>query len=98
MKAKEYADKLLNEKVETEEEISHRVYLIAKEFMQEVFDLCKARNSTSDSCLISVIKEQIDKWAAFARIVNKRASFEVIKEDGFRSFVILHMPNMEDFI
>lgn len=95
MKAKEYAEKFLTKKFVSAEVISEEIVSIANEFMTETVDICRARNSSSESCLIAALKEQCNKWKAFARIINKRVGGDVIEPEGFKNYAILRLPELK---
>jgi hypothetical protein len=95
MKAKEYAKEFLEIKFETEQQINDTVYAIMVRFMEEVKPICESRHSSSDGTVIAVIREQSQKWAAFCRIVNKKLGMEFLKEDGFKNYILLKMPELK---
>ena len=105
MKAKQYAEKFLNEISEIQknnknldvmtEEVNNAAVRILHEFVQEVKELVFSRNSTSDSCLLGVFKQQSDKWRAFSIRVNKELPYPILKEDGFKEYVIFRIPHLE---
>ncbi|HNG68592.1 MAG TPA: hypothetical protein PLP63_06590 [Saprospiraceae bacterium] len=47
----------------------------------EMQEIAKARNCNNDICLEAIMLEQIDKWKAIVRKVNKEVP--MLREDGF---------------
>lgn len=47
----------------------------------EMQEIAEARKCTNDICLEAIILEQIDKWKAIVRKVNKEVP--MLREDGF---------------
>lgn len=100
MKAKEYAEKFFKRvsKCETDEELYKAVEPILFMFLQEGLDLVNSRNIQLDDATISLIKELSDKWRAFGRIVNKKYNVYFIRLDGFKQYMIKHIPELKDKI
>jgi len=105
MKAKEYA-KELHEKIKgIADEHGHdeiavdlaekAVLAVYGKFLKEGKDIVRQRNSTSDDAVLAVIKEQSQKWAAFARAYNKLVNKTYIKENGFKDFISKDMPELK---
>ena len=100
MKAKEYAEsffKLLSES-KTEADIDEAVLHILTEFLKEGSALAHSRNIQLDAAAISLIKELSDKWRAFGEIVNKKYNVSFIRLDGFKEYMIKHIPRLKDKI
>lgn len=95
MKAKEYAETFLSAPRSTDDELNKALKQVLQDMMQEAVDICKMRNSKSDSCLLAALKEQGDKWRAFSSIVNKRVGVEVIKPNGFKDFMEHLFPEIK---
>ena len=95
MKAKEYAEELLASDLSTTELQDKALFKVVYALMEEAAKLCEIRHSSSTSCLIAALKEQQDKWRAFARIVNKRAGGDVIRPDGFKELMYKEFPELE---
>lgn len=100
MKAKEYAELLFEDfkKANDNSDVDQIIIGILSKFMDEVEELAKIRNVKLDSGMISIIKEQSDKWAAFGRIVNKKYGILFIRLDGFKEYMIKHIPELKDKI
>ena len=100
MKAKEYAELLFEDikKANDNSDIDRAIGTILSKFMVEGQELAKVRNVELDSGMISIIKEQSDKWAAFGRIVNKKYGILFIRLDGFKNYVISKIPELKDQI
>lgn len=62
MKAKEYADWHLNK--------GGTIIDIGTAFVKETFQLIKDRKCKTDSAHVAVLREQNDKWRAFAKLTN----------------------------
>jgi hypothetical protein len=104
MKAKEHAKNFLDKLAQIDKNLSEKeinslgnkfIYQAFIDFSKEAEDLVKARNSNSDECVLSVMKEQSQKWAAFARIVNKDMGSIFVKEDGFSLLLTKMMPALK---
>lgn len=95
MRAKEYAKEFLEIKFETEQQINDAIYSVLVRFMEEVKPICESRHSSSDETFIAVVKEQSQKWGAFCRIVNNKVGFKVLKEDGFKNYMLSRMPELK---
>ena len=98
MKAKEYAELLFEDIEKDNPDVDQIIIGILSKFMDEVQELAKIRNVKLDSGMISIIKEQSDKWAAFGRIVNKKYGILFIRLDGFKEYMIMHIPKLKDKI
>ena len=96
MKAKEYGVKFINDldAIKSEEEVKKLFETILKAFLNEGMELCKTRHSTSNSCVLGVLKEQIQKWYAFATHVNKHYDALLIKENGFKLYLLDVNPKL----
>lgn len=84
MKAKEYAQQY--NAAQTEEQKKEAIRKIITSFVNEVKELAKVRKAVSNAAIASIVKEQDDKWRAFARQV------EGIDPDGFKNFHIRRFP------
>jgi len=87
-KAKEYADELLAyyEYNKDKDDLKKLVmdYVVKNIFaklIDEMQDIANARRCNNDMCLEAIILEQIDKWKAIVRKVNKEVP--MLREDGF---------------
>ena len=100
MKAQEYAELLFEDikKAKDNSDVDQIIGTIFIKFMDEGQELAKKRNVKLDSGMISIIKEQSDKWAAFGRIVNKKYGILFIRLDGFKNYVISKIPELKDQI
>jgi len=100
MKAKEYAEEFFKRVSEckTETEINKAVEHVLVMLLQEGRDLANARNIQLDDATISLIKELSDKWRAFGEIVNKKYNVLFIRLDGFKQYMIKHIPELKDKI
>ena len=105
MKAKEYA-KELHEKIKSiADEHGHdgvavdlaekAVLAVYGKYLKEGGDIVKQRRAISDDAVLAVIKEQSQKWAAFARAYNKLVNMPYIKENGFKDFISKDMPELK---
>jgi hypothetical protein len=76
MKAKQYAEKLKAD-LEKGREPAKAVTEILNDFFKEADHLGKMRRVSTDAGLAAILREQSQKWRAFARLVTG------IAEDGF---------------
>ena len=81
MKAKEYAEKY---KVDPTDQTIGK---IAIEMLLEVKIIAESRHAQTSESLISILKEQINKWRAFAKIVEHIGENKV-REDGLKRLII----------
>jgi len=90
MKAKEYADLLLKS-----EDKKTEIQKIMFSFLKEVVDIANMRKAKSDSALFSILREQEQKFLAFARIINSQEKCEIgINPEGFTNLLKIHMPDI----
>ena len=68
------------------------------EISDEVVDICKKRNVSSNSAFASVMKEINDKWNAICRLFVKFHGFSPLQEDGFINSYLDKMPELQDFL
>ena len=87
MKAKEYA-RAYHEKIACGIERDVALWSVFKDMFDEVVATTKKRNSDSDSCLVGALKEQSEKWRAFARSAD-----DGIRENGFYDLVLHQFRN-----
>ena len=59
---------------------------LLKAMLQECLDMARQRNIRRFIGLESIIREQNDKWNAFARIFNNHYGEEIILKDGFATW------------
>jgi len=89
MKAIDYFDtyrtKLCQPLISSEEatEVCKTIFF---KFCDETKKLAEIRHVKEDAGLISIIKEQNDKWNCLVRILQKKHGMSVLKEDGFAKF------------
>jgi len=91
-KAKEIAKELnvfLPENKGNKEAIKKKTKDIMVELLNDVTDLMKARNTTSDSALLSVLKETNIRWIATCN----RCKY--LKKTGFKDMVFLKIPSIK---
>ena len=100
MKAKEYAEEFFKRVSEckTNTDIDKAVSDTLVMFLQEGRDLANSRNIQLDDATISLIKELSNKWRAFGEIVNKKYNVFFIRLDGFKQYMIKHIPELKDKI
>lgn len=77
MKAKEYADRIIEARYSMKSVIS-----VADDIAREAETLCRARRCGSQSAFDTVVREQYDKWNAICRIVNDHAGADALRQDG----------------
>lgn len=97
MKAKEYTNKLFEfcEGHEDPESVTINASRILILFLKEGQELAESRNARSDEADIAILKEQSDKWRAFANNVNKHFKLPIIKPTGYKDFVISEYPELK---
>ena len=96
--AKEHASEFLSPEYKTIEEVNRAITEIANNFIREILELAQQRCISSNEALASIIKEQIQKWHTFARIVNEEAGVDVVKKDGLKDLLILAIPETEQLL
>ena len=87
MRAKDYANQYKSSK-----DKGQALGEIAKAMIVEIADIAKQRHCQSASSIVSVFKEQEQKWQALIRLLPN----EGIKESGFRDLFKMHFPEMTD--
>lgn len=98
MKAKQYASeyvaKLNHSK--TEEEINHITMDLLVQLMKEGEDLKQKRHVKFDKGFIPICKELNQKWNVIADLVEKDTGMEVLRPNGYRDFLFMKLPGMEE--
>lgn len=88
MKAKDlfekYHSKLLGDSEPEAKEALSNLFIELCVETEEI--LCK-RKVRTDRALLSLIREQNQKYNSFVRLINKEAGEEVLIEDGFRKII-----------
>lgn len=97
MKAAEYFDKYQGRifpmiEGELTEEQTDIILDLFREFAEEVVTLCESRLVKTNESIVSVLKEQNQKWNALCRIFVKQCGISPIKEDGLIVFYRLQIP------
>lgn len=96
-KAKEYAQQFIDGvPYENNEAINKAIHDILVSFMKEVEELCRVRHSNSDRAVSGAIKEQHRKWQSFARKTNEMLGLLIIREDGFKDYILHIMPEYKN--
>ena len=67
------------------------------EFSQELKEMAEKRHIQYDRAVLSLIREQNDKWNALVRLFEKKYGVSPIKRDGFKA-VIKQQMNLPDEI
>ena len=88
MKAKDYAEQFFKDE-QTMSDIDCTSKVFAG-FVTEIETISKTRNVSTTDGMLSIIKEQDQKWKAFCRIINKDQPR--FKEDGFLALLVKEMP------
>jgi hypothetical protein len=103
MKAKEYAQNYIEQFTaikaredltldEKDQKVGYYLYQkIMLEMSMEVINLTKNRGG-SNSALAGAFKEGVQKWRAFAAIVNKEFDAPLIIPEGFKAYWKQQMP------
>lgn len=92
MKAKEYAERIINDNYSVES-----VRKVLNDMVQETGDIAKSRNVQSNKAMRAVIMEQQSKWWSICEIVNKGQKI-LLKEDGFLNVLKQVVPVTEDIL
>lgn len=82
MKARDYAAQY------KENPTGEQAATIAIAMCQEVKEIAEKRRVHSNAAIIAVLKEQIKKWQAFARLVDDPKSNIVVEPDGLKKFIL----------
>ena len=90
MKAKEYYEKFLELEKTLGEKRAFVKTVIA--FASEITDMAKTRNAHSNQALISIIKEQNQKWNALRKLDPR------FKQHGLIEFLKYKMPFLKDYL
>ncbi len=99
MKARDYYDKYSSDLLYDSKINSHvAIFDLFMEISDEVVDICKQRNVSSNDAVASVIKEINDKWNAICRLFVKFHGFSPLKEDGFINYYLDQIPELKDFL
>jgi hypothetical protein len=104
MKAKEYADVFISAVDKALE--SRNAAIVEKAidlaagnavtaFMKEGLEIARIRKVQFDPAVIAIFDELIDKWRAFADIVNTKYKITVIKPDGFKHYIWQKFPDVK---
>lgn len=98
MKAKEYADKFVNEvnQAKSEEELNQLAIDIVLGLMKEAEDLAQKRHVKFDRGFIPICKEQNRKYNSIVTRVNKSLGAEILKENGYRNFLFMRLPKLKE--
>jgi hypothetical protein len=83
MKAKDYAQKWINEGKSRES-----LFAIMQGFFSEITDLVKKRNAIRSDAIISIYKEIDTKFRAFARVFPNE-----INPEGLRLLMLIRVPS-----
>jgi len=86
MRAKDYADRFLNNP--TNKELAS----IANDFIYELEKLLKTRKPKLVGGFVSIPTELDKKWRAFAKIVNEKEGKIDIRPDGFEAIIYIKLP------
>lgn len=84
MKAKDYAKNFDGNL--SEDDFKKAVIKTITDFFIEVEEIKTSRNAFTDSSLLSILKEQDNKWRALSDIVLD------LRPTGFRDFVAIKIP------
>ncbi len=90
MRARQYYEEfLINEKKHGETEAFRKLII---DYFDEVMEIAKIRNAKRDSAMISILKEQNDKWNAMRKFDGR------FKLNGFIDFAKHRMPMLSEKI
>jgi hypothetical protein len=84
MKAKEYAQRIIDNEKASQSEFDKILYSVAMDLFAELVALVKSRHCACDSAYIAVFDEIDNKWITIARITNEYFKEIIIKPTGFR--------------
>jgi ribosomal protein L10 len=71
---------------------------ILDDFSQEVTDLFEIRHIVSRDAIISVLREQNQKWNALVRLFEKKHGTSPLKRDGFKFVCEEKLPELKGAI
>lgn len=77
-----YGDKIYKEARENK---ADTLQMIFQEFGKEILDIAKARNVKTKEGLTQIIKEQNNKWNAFARKFQKKYKADFIRTNAIQN-------------
>lgn len=89
MKSKEYFEKY-RDTILTED---GAVKLLV-EMSKEVQTIAEGRNTSRDACMVSILKEQNQKWNSIARLIEEDKGFKVLERNGFINYWKTKIPGI----
>ncbi len=84
MKAKEYANKIIEYMPFPHAELDKAMYNVIMDLFAEMVALVKSRHCACDSAFCAVFDEIDNKWIAICNIVNEKLGGLYMKKTGFR--------------
>ena len=100
MKAQDYIDKYYELLIEAPNESKQNevIALIIKAFGLELLEIFVKRKASSNRAMVSLIKEQNQKYNKFCRLVNERCGVKFLKEDGLKNYWMLNFPTIKKLL
>lgn len=90
MKAKDYLEKFYKDTKAGGDD--RATFLLIVGFMDEAIELYKQRKCTGGDGLVSILREQNQKWTALCKLNP------TFRKDGFIEFIKIKMPELNAFI
>ena len=89
MKAKEYAQRILDAAKKPQDEFDKVLYSVVQDLFSEIVELTKSRHCGTDSAYISVFDEIDNKYQVICRIVNSNLGVKLMYPTGFRELAFI---------
>ena len=84
MKAKEYAQRIIDAARKPNDEFNKVLYSVTQDLFGEIVELVQLRHCATDAAYISIFDEIDDKYQAICRIVNTKLGVALLYRTGFR--------------
>ena len=100
MKAKEYFAKYedimgIKEEIRVGSDEEKRGKLLMQDLIDEVDAIIALRHAETDGAIISILKEQNDKWNAICRISEKKYGGSLLLTNGFAHLWEKRIPELK---
>ena len=100
MRAKEYYEKykdaVIYHEEENEKELLEMVKELLNDFNKEVEVLQEQRHVSTISGLVSILKEQNNKFNALSNIFIKKHGYSPFRADAYKNVIIDKLPDLKD--
>ncbi len=96
MKAKDYFEKYAEALISDDHDVSVKASVkLVNDMILEINEVMGKRQARFDNALISVIKEQNEKWLALVRMFEKKYGASPLRREGFVDLLERMMPEMK---